>query len=354
MRTPLEDLLRRLITLGLPLSIGCGSSLNMPGPDGPIGPTCHGTATYDQVLAVSRPTQNPDAGYGVTIEDWDACVQAMQCAALCREAVPFSSAAQTVLACGVVTDAGDAATGGSDLDAGSEPSVDLHVAFTYYDCTGRRPAGFSPRRRCKRGSQVGRWFAEASVLEAASVPAFRRLATELEAHHAPARLVRAARRAVGEEIRHHRLTAAVARANGAIAQEPRIRTAPVRSLVAMAAENAREGCVRETFGAATAAFQARHAADPRLRAVMSVIARDEARHALLAWEVDAWARTALPPAGARRLTAARDAAARTLARELEAAPPPDRSLARALGLPSAPALRRLAGLARDLLWTAVG
>jgi hypothetical protein len=351
MRTPLEDLLRRLITLGLPLTIGCGSSLNMPGPDGPIGPTCHGTGTYDQVVAVSRPTQNPDAGSGVTIEDWDACVQAMQCAALCREAVPFSSAAQTVLACGVVTDAGVDA---SDLDAGSEPSVDLHVAFTYFDCTGRRPAGFSPRRRCTSGSQVGRWFAEASILEAASVPAFRRLATELKAHGAPAPLVRAARRAVGEEIRHHRMTAAVARANGAISRAPRIRTAPVRSLVAMAAENAREGGVRETFGAATAAFQARHAADPRLRAVMSVIARDEARHALLAWEIDAWARTALPASGARRLTAARDAAACNLERELAAAPPPGRSLARALGLPSAPALRRLADQARDLLWNAAG
>jgi hypothetical protein len=125
-----------------------------------------------------------------------------------------------------------------------------------------------------------------------------------------------------------------------------------RSLVAMAAENAREGCVRETFGAVTAAFQARHAADPRLRAVMTAIAHDEARHALLAWEIDGWARAALPPSGARRLSSARDAAVRTLAREIASTPPPARSLARALGLPSPAALRRLAGDTRELLWSA--
>jgi hypothetical protein len=352
-RTPVEELLRRLITLGLPLTIGCGSSL-APGTDGPIGPVCDAANTYyDQVLVVPRPTEDPDGGFGPTSAAWDLCAQGMQCEGLCREIAPINSAL-AYTSCGVVTDAGDVGDAGSNQDAGAQPSLDLHVAYVSNPCwsIGRRPAAFAPRRCGARGSRVGRWFADAAVLEAASVPAFRRLAAELTAHGAPAPLVRAARRAAGDEIRHYRLTAAVARAGGADARAPRVRRMPVRSLVAMAAENAREGCVRETFGAVTAAFQARHAVDPSLRAVMTTIARDEARHALLAWEIDAWARAALPPSRARRLSSARQAAARTVETEIAAAPPPDRSLARALGLPSPAALRRLVADARDLLWNA--
>jgi len=353
MRTPVEELLRRLIMLGLPLTIGCSSS-SLGGPNVP--PTgCQSTHTFDQVLVVSRPAQNPDGGFGPTIEDWDACAQTMNCLPLCGEITQFGFQPQ-ITGCTVVGDAGaDGAAG--DPDAAAEPALDIHLTYTYIDCTGRRPAGFLPRRRCARGSKVGRWFADASVLEAASVPAFRRLVAELRAHGAPAPLLRAARRAIADEVRHHRLTAAIARENGAAAAPRHIRPAAVRGLYAMAAENAREGCVRETFGAATAAFQARHAADPRLRAVMASIARDEARHALLAWEIDAWAR-AVQPSSARRLTAERDAAARTLEAEIASTSPPatlsDRSLARALGLPPPPVLRRLVADARGLLWNAVG
>ncbi|HEY7371565.1 MAG TPA: ferritin-like domain-containing protein [Polyangia bacterium] len=356
-RTPLtgvEELLRRLIALGLPLTIGCGSS--SLGTDGPIGPVCDAAnVSYDQVLVVPRPTQDPDAGMGPTIEGWDLCAQDAQCETLCRETAPLNSGLVYTV-CGVVTDAADAGDASADPDAGTQPSLDLHVAYSYSPCgpsPGRRPAGFAARRRCTKGSQIGRWFADVAVLEAASVPAFRRLAAELTAHGAPAPLVSAARRAAGDEVRHYRLTAAVARQGGAEARPPRVRRAPVRSLVAMAAENAREGCVRETFGAATAAFQARHAADPRLRAVMTAIARDEARHALLAWEIDAWARAALPPSGARRLSSARAAAARALESEIASAPPLHPSLARALGHPSPAALRRLVAETRDLLWDAV-
>jgi len=348
MRTPVEELIRRLISLGLPLAIGCSSSSlgNQPPPIG-----CHNQFTFNQVIVVSRPTQNPDGGRGATIEDWDACAQTMQCGPLCEEIMPSGFGTQ-VTTCAVVGDAGTDATVDFPPPDNSEPALDVHLVYSYADCTGRRPAGFSPRRRCARGSKVGRWFADASVLEAASVPAFRRLAAELAAHRAPASLVRDARQAIVDEIRHHRLTAAVARENGAAVAPRRIRPAPVRGLVAMAAENAREGCVRETFGAATAAFQARHAADPRLRAVMTSIARDEARHALLAWQIDAWVR-AVQPSSVRRLTAERAAAARALASEIASAAPPDPSLARALGLPPAPVLRQLVGGAQDLLWDAI-
>jgi len=352
MRTSIEELIRRLVLLGMPLTIGCGSSLGgTPGPGPGPGPGgCQSTHSFDQVLSVARPTQNPDSGYGATIADWDACAETMQCTPLCYDIAPtFKPIA--FAKCEVVGDAGVPVEDAGD-GARMEPGLQVHLAYTYTDCTGRRPARFAPRPRCAQGSAVGRWFADAAVLEAASVPAFRQLARELEAHRAPAALVRAARRAVRDEVRHFRLTEAVARANGATVRPARTRRVPVRPLLEIAAENAREGCVRETFGAATAAYQARYAADPQLRAVMSAIAADEARHAQLAWEVDAWTRDALP-SRARRIVDERRAAARVLQAEIAASAAPDAALARALGLPTGRALRTLADQARALLWDAV-
>lgn len=77
-----------------------------------------------------------------------------------------------------------------------------------------------------------------------------------------------------------------------------------RSLERFATENAREGCVRESFAALLAGVQAERAGDPALRVLFATVARDEARHAALAWEVDAWARARLDPAARERVAAA--------------------------------------------------
>ncbi|HXI60544.1 MAG TPA: ferritin-like domain-containing protein, partial [Polyangia bacterium] len=151
--------------------------------------------------------------------------------------------------------------------------------------------------------------------------------------------------------RHYSLMAALARSHGAVVRVPIVQRLPVRSLVAVAAENAREGCVRETFGALTAAYQVSHAQDPLLRAAMNTIARDEARHARLSWAVDAWARTVVPRAAIAVLDEAKAAAATEMAAELAAAPPPDR-LAAAVGLPSAAVAGDLMERGRRSLWAA--
>src|SRR5207253_8687625 len=72
---------------------------------------------------------------------------------------------------------------------------------------------------------------------------------------------------------------------------------PVRTLVELASENAVEGCVRETYGAAVAAWQGQWAGHASVRRVMRSIAIDEAEHAALGWAVDAWARSRLSRAG---------------------------------------------------------
>ncbi len=69
----------------------------------------------------------------------------------------------------------------------------------------------------------------------------------------------------------------------------RTRRPALRSLEALAVENAVEGCVRETMGALFAMHQAASAADPHVRATMVSIAPDETRHAALGWAVAEWA-----------------------------------------------------------------
>ena len=55
----------------------------------------------------------------------------------------------------------------------------------------------------------------------------------------------------------------------------------VRMLVEVAMDNAAEGCVRETYGAAVAAFQGEWAQDRAVRRAMRAIADDEAEQASL-------------------------------------------------------------------------
>jgi hypothetical protein len=169
---------------------------------------------------------------------------------------------------------------------------------------GRRPAGLLASAPV-RGTPLGVHFAEMARLEAASVTAFRHMRRELVAHGAPKRLVRAAERAARDEIRHARMTRSLARRYGAFAVDPEVESRGVRSLEGIAVENAVEGCVREAFGALVACRQAQVAADPVIRAAMKRIARDETRHAALAFEVDAWARGRLDASARTRVEEAR-------------------------------------------------
>jgi hypothetical protein len=208
---------------------------------------------------------------------------------------------------------------------------------------GRRPEGFPTS--VTRPTTEGEWFAEIARLEAASVPAFERLARELEAHGAPRRLVRMARRSMRDEIVHTRMATALARRHGAKPRFARTGKLPVRSLARVAIENAVEGCVSETLGAVIATYQARTAHDPRIRRAFDRIARDETRHAELALSVFAWAEEILPSHSRSRMRAAlHDAVARIDAREIA-----NEDL-RVLGLPDVAAAERMIAKMRELLW----
>lgn len=237
------------------------------------------------------------------------------------------------------------------VTTGGQVSVLETVNLASPPCAiGRRPDGLACDARAVHvaTSAVGDFFSRAALLEDASVHAFIKMAEELSHHGAPRSLARKARRSASEERRHTRVTRRLARKYGARPVAAKVDPRPVRELRAIARENAVEGCVRETYGALLAAYQARAAADPDVRAALAQIAADEARHAELSWEVHAWATARLADDERREIDVAMRAAIAELSRELETEPAP--SLARDAGIPSAHDARALMAALRETVW----
>lgn len=139
----------------------------------------------------------------------------------------------------------------------------------------------------------------------------------------------------------------LARRYGAEPTTSTVKPTPPKSLFDLAAENAVEGCVRETFGALVAQHQARAAADPAIARAMAAVAADETRHAALAWEIAAWAEAQLSPTERDRLHELRADAVADL--RADAAMPRDLSIHRLAGWPTPRAgVALVDALARDL------
>lgn len=225
------------------------------------------------------------------------------------------------------------------------------------DCTtirnvcigGRRPSGLQDDSGPAIHEELGAYFAAQAHLEAASVTAFTTLRRELRALGAPSRLLRDAARAARDEVHHARLCASIAarRSRSATRRVVRVAAPPPRDAEAIAIENTIEGCVRETYAALQAHYQAHTATDPEVRSALLTIARDETRHAALSFTVARFLRGKLSPAARARVTSARTAAVARLRTEIAVAPSP--SLRAAAGLPdAATAEAMLQGLERSL------
>lgn len=232
----------------------------------------------------------------------DGGISSTECERACSSAYGGSYGHYT---CTLETPVGDAATDGdADGDAG-EDAGGLRVQCTFVTSTCSQPAGRRPRGFRDRGargtSALGAYFAQIAALEAASVDAFLILARDLRAHRAPRRLVQRALRAARDEQRHTKLMSELARAHGGVVPAATARPWRRRSLIDVARENAVEGCVRETFGALLASYQARHAPSAAVREAMAVIARDETQHAILAHDVHRWTSGKLPVDERRRV-----------------------------------------------------
>jgi hypothetical protein len=212
---------------------------------------------------------------------------------------------------------------------------------------GRRPAGLRTAEEVACADALGRHFAAAAHLEAASIHAFLRLREELALHGAEAHLQEAALRSACDEVWHTEVSRRLAGLFGAVPPRPGVDALPLRSLFEMALDNAVEGCVRETFGALVAHHQAANARDAGIRQVMAQIAEDETRHAGLSWAIDRWVQPKLSAPERERLREARAQAVAALREEM--ATPQEAVLIGEAGLPPPEvASAMMDSLARDL------
>jgi hypothetical protein len=249
--------------------IGCGC--------GPCsGPAPSYTVTAAQACQMLEEDGNSTVAYGPTCQQ--VCTAAgMQC-------VFSESYASEVQALNPNPPSPDGAVW--TLDCPTSPST--VTVYCQYRCIGGRLThGYcAPEGMSNEGERL----AAMAYLEAVSVHAFERLECELEVHAAPPSLLREARRARRDEMRHTAMTTRLARRHGA---SPRLPEAPAparaRTLFDVALENAVEGCVRESYGAVRGLVEAQTSPDPTMRRAMQSIAGDECRHAELAWAVHAWA-----------------------------------------------------------------
>ncbi|MBX3231010.1 MAG: ferritin-like domain-containing protein [Labilithrix sp.] len=199
---------------------------------------------------------------------------------------------------------------------------------------GRRPAGLRPTGSPWL-SAVGPCLAEIAYMEAAAVHAFADLAARLRELGAPRALIERAEEARRDEVRHAALARELAARHGGEVKTPVVaHAAAPGDALAFAIENAVEGCVREAFGAVVSAFQAANAADPRIRTAFASIARDEARHAELAFAIDGWLAARLDAAARRAVAVAMDDAWDALAAELAELAEPAEEVRRVAGYPT--------------------
>jgi hypothetical protein len=144
----------------------------------------------------------------------------------------------------------------------------------------------------ERIPEVGLAWERDAQMECASVPAFHQLAAELLEHGAPLPLVERALDAADDEMHHAAICARLASRHLGRVIQPTLPPGDARpalpglpGLVRLATESWLDGCLSEGFAAAHAAAAAAQASDTQARTTQRRIARDEARHAELAWSV---------------------------------------------------------------------
>lgn len=182
-------------------------------------------------------------------------------------------------------------------------------------------------------SDVGHYFAALAQLEAAAIEAFTIMEEELIDFRAPADLVRRVARARNDEVRHAQQMSELARQHGASVPEVSIAPRQRRNLRDVAIENVAEGCVRETWGALCAHWQARAASQLEARRVWQRVAVDETEHAELSRDVHHWLWEQLSSDDRGLVAAAKQRAIAELLAEQEREREPAQEVVRWAGVP---------------------
>jgi hypothetical protein len=335
-RTPTT--IARLIRLSM-LAIaatGCGEEAEQAAPDSSTTPDDCGPQTSPFVVDDERLTSASFAELTDAIEQagmsWAELDDAERCAVACVHAadslVAYLDGSVELGECSLVVEFD------GELFLTGAVACDGEVSFG--TCLGRRP--FAWDAPSAFDGMVDGTLARFVALEHASITAFIELGDQLSQHGASPALIDRCRWAAADERRHVELLVSL----GAPRPGATLDASGAASLLAIALHNAVEGCVHETWAALLAADQAERAPDPRVRATFARIARDEAEHGQLAWDIHAWLATRLRPDQLVEVEAARVAALARLpalaaaqANEIPAATRstlglPDRSRARAL------------------------
>ena len=144
----------------------------------------------------------------------------------------------------------------------------------------------------QRAALAAQWTRAMSE-EHASIAAFARLSLQLLSLGAPPGLVARTHQAALDEVDHARRSAALASRFAGRATSPGALPAAIApialvDLATLAVETLREGCLGEAVSAQVAARSLALATDPEVRATLGLIARDEAEHAALAWDLVDW------------------------------------------------------------------
>jgi rubrerythrin len=215
------------------------------------------------------------------------------------------------------------------------------------DPAGRRPDGLE-QQASTEVTHVGEYFAQMAYLEEAAVTAFEHLVRELKTWGAPAELVTVAEEAVQEEIEHAEMVKALARRYGAAPLPVEVAPFRLRPLFEIAVDNATEGCVRETFGALSATWQALHAEDEAVRAVTERIVYEESRHSALSWDIHEWMKTQLSSEEWEQCVKAQQQAVDELEEMLQEDVPP--VLVKIAGIPPKEQALEMFGRLKQELW----
>jgi hypothetical protein len=307
-----KQLKKLLLAAPLIIQAGCGGTCSNPGGCGPCPPE---PFNFD----VNNPSAFTDGG-------------GFDCKFACQVISGMGTA--------------DSCTKQTSSDGG----VGVQCMYVTPCHTGRRPEGLLASVGSSAKSAVGVWLAECARLEAAAVHAFARTACELRVHGAPERLVARARGAAADEVRHARAMRHHARRHGAqpLAAAVDGSTRRRRPLLELALENAVEGCVRETYGALVAQWQAKSAQDRELKGALKSIAHDETNHAELSWDLKAWLDTRLTAAEREQVRVAMlDAIAQL---DCEASAEPAAECRSAAGVPSAEHAHAFIAALRKEVW----
>jgi hypothetical protein len=149
-----------------------------------------------------------------------------------------------------------------------------------------------PSELAPDSTRATRWINDALDVHA-SIGAFARLSLQLLGVGAPASLVRRAHRAALDEIRHAELCFGLATRFTGVALSAGPLPLPHQiaityDLATIAVEALLDGAINEAMSSAEARQRARATADDAERESLSLISRDEARHARLGEDIVLW------------------------------------------------------------------